>query len=51
MPQMSPLLWLFLYVLFSMIYLVCMINLYYNFLYFPIEKKVMIKESFIIWKW
>nr|AXS64798.1 ATP synthase F0 subunit 8 [Phalacridae sp. KM-2017] len=51
MPQMAPLSWLLMFIIFSTIFLIFNIMNYYNFLY-PIKKTLIIKKKISInWKW
>nr|YP_010580830.1 ATP synthase F0 subunit 8 [Euwallacea interjectus]UZT26976.1 ATP synthase F0 subunit 8 [Euwallacea interjectus]WEP25213.1 ATP synthase F0 subunit 8 [Euwallacea interjectus] len=51
MPQMAPLSWTFMFIFFSILFMLnCIIN-FYNFSY-PIMKKNKNKISFVLnWKW
>nr|AEP27537.1 ATP synthase F0 subunit 8 [Larinus turbinatus] len=51
MPQMAPLNWLSMYMLFSMLFLISVIMNYYSFLYTPKIKTSKIKTKTINWKW
>nr|ARH54419.1 ATP synthase F0 subunit 8 [Lasioderma redtenbacheri] len=51
MPQMSPLLWLVLFIMFSVIFVICLINIYFNFNYSVIVKGSEKKSLLINWKW
>nr|AXS65242.1 ATP synthase F0 subunit 8 [Curculionoidea sp. 17 KM-2017] len=51
MPQMSPLNWLSLYILFSLIFLMLIIFNYYMFIYTPKFFSIKNKKLNINWKW
>nr|QNG56356.1 ATP synthase F0 subunit 8 [Phalacridae gen. sp. MJ-2020] len=51
MPQMAPLSWLLMFIIFSMIFIMFNIMNYYIFLYPTKEKKLNKKMINLIWKW
>nr|AEP27727.1 ATP synthase F0 subunit 8 [Otiorhynchus rugosostriatus] len=51
MPQMAPINWLTLYILFSMIFLISVTFFYYLFLYKPKSLMMSKKKSDLNWKW
>nr|ANJ70701.1 ATP synthase F0 subunit 8 [Uloma sp. BMNH 1425257] len=51
MPQMAPLSWLTLMILFSMILISFNMINFYTFSYSVLEKKISIKEKKTNWKW
>nr|ANJ70571.1 ATP synthase F0 subunit 8 [Nalassus laevioctostriatus] len=51
MPQMAPLSWLTLMILFALILILFNIMNYYSFSYPIKQKKMLIKKSKINWKW
>nr|AFQ62231.1 ATP synthase F0 subunit 8 [Glaphyrus comosus] len=51
MPQMAPLNWLILFILFSLIYLIFNSMNYFMFNYQPQTNSIKLMESKINWKW
>nr|QZL38951.1 ATP synthase F0 subunit 8 [Lixus subtilis] len=51
MPQMAPLNWLTLYILFTLLFLIMVIMNYYNFIYTPKMKMIESMKKTINWKW
>nr|YP_009441854.1 ATP synthase F0 subunit 8 [Dryocoetes villosus]AOY39607.1 ATP synthase F0 subunit 8 [Dryocoetes villosus] len=51
MPQMAPINWTSLYLLFIMLFLMMIILNYFTFTYMPKYKTSQIKISSIFWKW
>nr|YP_010925327.1 ATP synthase F0 subunit 8 [Hylurgus ligniperda]WGL40347.1 ATP synthase F0 subunit 8 [Hylurgus ligniperda]WKD83320.1 ATP synthase F0 subunit 8 [Hylurgus ligniperda] len=51
MPQMAPMLWMNLYMFFSALFFLMIINNYYMFTYQTSSKKTLANMKFITWKW
>nr|YP_009906689.1 ATP synthase F0 subunit 8 [Elaeidobius kamerunicus]QLI52332.1 ATP synthase subunit 8 [Elaeidobius kamerunicus] len=51
MPQMSPLNWLSMYMLFTLLFILSVIINYYMFLYTPKMQIKAVEKKTINWKW
>nr|AYN50425.1 ATP synthase F0 subunit 8 [Ceratopus sp. CG351] len=51
MPQMAPMNWISLYILFLFLFIMMIIINYYSFLYTPKSIKTIKKAKKINWKW
>uniref|UniRef100_A0AAU7BAU2 ATP synthase complex subunit 8 n=1 Tax=Ceuthophilus sp. TaxID=3073481 RepID=A0AAU7BAU2_9ORTH len=52
MPQMAPINWFFLFVMFSLsLIMFCLMNFFSTSLSTPISKKLKISTNSMIWKW
>nr|AML26180.1 ATP synthase F0 subunit 8 [Scolytinae sp. BMNH 1274290] len=51
MPQMAPINWITLYMLFSMLFIMSCILNYYMFMYTPTNKTIQVNKTLLNWKW
>nr|WMQ52325.1 ATP synthase F0 subunit 8 [Ceutorhynchus albosuturalis] len=51
MPQMAPMNWMFLYMLFTIILMLLTINNYFFYMYKPKTNLITKKTKMINWKW